>query len=76
MSSLTYQKHCCLHLKGTYTIPRCQLESKPESGSRKPSPHSGEEATGPDDDEESMDWWTKYFASVDNMIDVSKVRLG
>ena len=23
-----------------------------------------------DDDEESMDWWTKYFASVDAMIDV------
>ena len=30
----------------------------------------GEEVTGPDDDEESMDWWTKYFASVDNMIEV------
>ena len=24
-----------------------------------------------DDDEESMDWWTKYFASVDAMIEVS-----
>ena len=23
-----------------------------------------------DDDEESMDWWTKYFASVDAMIEV------
>ena len=22
-----------------------------------------------DDDEESMDWWTKYFASVDAMIE-------
>ena len=28
-------------------------------------------ATPVDDDEESMDWWTKYFASVDNMIEVS-----
>ena len=26
--------------------------------------------TGLDDDEESMDWWTKYFASVDAMIEV------
>jgi len=25
---------------------------------------------GADDDEESMDWWTKYFASVDAMIEV------
>jgi len=33
-------------------------------------PPLGEEVTGPDDDEESMDWWTKYFASVDNMIEV------
>ena len=24
-----------------------------------------------DDDEESMDWWTKYFASLDKMIMVS-----
>jgi hypothetical protein len=35
----------------------------------------GEEVTGPDDDEESMDWWTKYFASVDNMIEVSTLRM-
>jgi hypothetical protein len=25
---------------------------------------------GPEDDEDSMDWWTKYFASVDAMIEV------
>ncbi len=30
---------------------------------------------GPEDDEESMDWWTKYFASVDNMIEVSSLNL-
>ena len=24
-----------------------------------------------EDDEESMDWWTKYFASIDTMIEVS-----
>ena len=24
-----------------------------------------------DDEEESMDWWTKYFASVDAMIEVN-----
>ena len=39
----------------------------------------GEEAhspPGPDvDDEESMDWWTKYFASVDAMIEASEVAL-
>ena len=23
-----------------------------------------------DDDEECMDWWTKYFASIDTMIEV------
>ena len=23
-----------------------------------------------EDDEESMDWWTKYFASIDTMIEV------
>ena len=27
-----------------------------------------------EDDEESMDWWTKYFASVDLMIKVGKLR--
>ena len=27
-----------------------------------------------DDEEESMDWWTKYFASVDAMIEVIKGR--
>ena len=26
-----------------------------------------------DDDEECMDWWTKYHASLDNMIEVSSV---
>jgi hypothetical protein len=47
------------------------VESKPEAVSKKSGGgHSGEEVTGPDDDEESMDWWTKYFASVDNLIEV------
>ena len=27
-----------------------------------------------DDEEESMDWWTKYFASVDAMIEVIRIR--
>ena len=27
-----------------------------------------------DDEEESMDWWTKYFASVDAMIEVIRTR--
>ena len=30
-------------------------------------PASGEEE---EDDEESNDWWTKYFASIDTMIEV------
>ena len=30
----------------------------------------GLDLTDLDDDEESMDWWTKYFASVDAMIEV------
>ena len=25
-----------------------------------------------DDDEDAMDWWTKYHASVDTMIEVSE----
>ena len=28
-----------------------------------------------DDDEESMDWWTKYFASVDAMIEVGFLQI-
>ena len=28
-----------------------------------------------DDDEECMDWWTKYFASIDTMIEVSSVSV-
>ena len=27
-----------------------------------------------EEDEESMDWWTKYFASVDLMIKVGELR--
>ena len=26
-----------------------------------------------EEDEESMDWWTKYFASIDTMIEVSLI---
>ena len=29
------------------------------------------EGVGEEEDEESMDWWTKYFASIDTMIEVS-----
>ena len=39
--------------------------------------YKGGEVGGPgpcqeeqEDDEESMDWWTKYFASIDTMIEV------
>ena len=70
--------------KGTYAIPKAQAEREmnenlasgkggppqiKESSSKKSSPKHDimEDA---DDDEESMDWWTKYFASVDAMIEV------
>ena len=45
-----------------------------ESSGKKSSPKHDivEDA---DDDEESMDWWTKYFASVDAMIEVRIFRL-
>ena len=45
-----------------------------ESSSKKSSPKHDimEDA---DDDEESMDWWTKYFASVDAMIEVKFSRV-
>ena len=29
-----------------------------------------------EEDEESMDWWTKYFASIDTMIEVSSSMRG
>ena len=29
-----------------------------------------------EEDEESMDWWTKYFASIDTMIEVSNSMRG
>ena len=29
-----------------------------------------------EEDEESMDWWTKYFASIDTMIEVSSLMRG
>ena len=29
-----------------------------------------------EEDEESMDWWTKYFASIDTMIEVSTSMRG
>ena len=28
-----------------------------------------------EEDEESMDWWTKYFASIDTMIEVSLMMI-
>ena len=28
-----------------------------------------------EEDEESMDWWTKYFASIDTMIEVSLMKV-
>ena len=28
-----------------------------------------------EEDEESMDWWTKYFASIDTMIEVSLIMI-
>ena len=70
--------------QGTYAIPRAQAEremnenlanvkgSQPaikDSFGKKSSPKH-DVVEDMDDDEESMDWWTKYFASVDAMIEV------
>ena len=70
-------------LQGTYAIPKSQGESSKagETITSSPGPtkikakeHSSATSANDDslidDDEESMDWWTKYFASVDAMIDV------
>ena len=78
-------------LQGTYAIPASADGGIPAPSSSSPLPKSpggggamggsggGEEAhspPGPDvDDEESMDWWTKYFASVDAMIEASEVEM-
>ena len=70
--------------QGTYAIPKAQIEREQQEalGGVKPSGSNGKDASSKkaapkpevveeaDDDEESMDWWTKYFASVDAMIEV------
>ena len=71
--------------KGTYAIPKAQAEREMNENlaSGKGGPPQIKESSGKksspkhdvvedmDDDEESMDWWTKYFASVDAMIEVN-----
>ena len=51
--------------------------SQSNIGLTKKSHYQGREAVASDDilddEEESMDWWTKYFASVDAMIEVNKL---
>ena len=75
--------------KGTYAIPKAQAEREMNENlaSGKGGPPQIKESSGKksspkhdvvedmDDDEESMDWWTKYFASVDAMIEVKFSRL-
>ena len=70
--------------QGTYAIPKAQAEreAKENLASGRGGPPAIKESAGKksspkhdvvddmDDDEESMDWWTKYFASVDAMIEV------
>ena len=53
----------CVHKKGKKTHYQSQ-----------PSGHGTSNDEILDDEEESMDWWTKYFASVDAMIEVIKGR--
>ncbi len=68
--------------QGTYAIPAGQSEvtfsGMGGKGGRGGGgdDHDGAGGAGSpsgDDEEESMDWWTKYFASVDAMIEVSCV---
>lgn len=47
------------HFQGTYIAVETVPDSKTPTGDND------------DDDEECMDWWTKYHASLDNMIEVS-----
>ena len=53
--------------------------SQSNIGLTKKSHHQGREAVASDDilddEEESMDWWTKYFASVDAMIEVKQTLI-
>jgi hypothetical protein len=48
----------CSPFQGAYR----PLSPKKEGGAGEP---------GEEEDEESMDWWTKYFASIDTMIEVN-----
>ncbi|XP_023341787.1 otoferlin, partial [Eurytemora carolleeae] len=50
---------------GTY------LQSTPLSPKKDGGDHSGDIQ---DEDEESMDWWTKYFASIDSLIEEGKAK--
>ena len=53
----------CVHKKGKKTTYQSQA-----------SGHGTSNDEILDDEEESMDWWTKYFASVDAMIEVIRTR--
>lgn len=69
--------------KGTYTIPhgagpddllpisKKSIASIPSVTASAVSEEISQALSPTDEDEESMDWWTKYFASVDAMIEVS-----
>ena len=52
----------CVHKKGKKTQYQSQA-----------SGHGTSNDEILDDEEESMDWWTKYFASVDAMIEVIRI---
>ena len=70
-------------------IPKAQAEreTKENLASGRGGPPAIKDSTGKksspkhdvvedmDDDEESMDWWTKYFASVDAMIEVNYSKI-
>ncbi|XP_071746024.1 otoferlin isoform X2 [Lepeophtheirus salmonis] len=69
---------------GTYAIPNgCGLDissstdnnkNKGSHGFNNQSGHQTDDLI--DDDEESLDWWSKYFASVDAMIEEGRVKRG
>ena len=47
------------------------FESNGADNIKKKGGEGASEGVGEEEDEESMDWWTKYFASIDTMIEVS-----
>ena len=57
------------NLETTVTLIESTANLPPVTG-----PENKKDNNDAEEDEESMDWWTKYFASIDTMIEVSLMK--